>query len=117
MRKDERRCGNPATAVARGYPRGAQATRRARADDPGIRHGYAQEARVSLKMLKQGVRLSIRDNGRGFNQNVAKRAGHGLANMAARAQKIGGRFTILSKVNEGTRVVLDLPSEAADVHR
>ena len=82
-----------------------------------IRHGRAQEARVSLKMLKQGVRLSIRDNGRGFNQNVAKRAGHGLANMAARAQKIGGRFTILSKVNEGTRVVLDLPSEAADVHR
>jgi len=38
-----------------------------------IRHGSAQEARVSLTILKQGVRLSIRD-------------------MAARAQKIGGRF-------------------------
>jgi PAS domain S-box-containing protein len=82
-----------------------------------IRHGRAQEARVSLKMLKQGVRLSIRDNGCGFNQAAAKRAGYGLANMAARAKKIGGRFTILSKVNEGTRVVLDLPNEAADVRR
>lgn len=80
-----------------------------------IRHGRAQEARVSLKMLKQGVRLSIRDNGRGFNQNAAKKTGHGLANMAARAQKIGGRFTVLSKVNEGTRIVLDLPNEVADV--
>jgi len=77
-----------------------------------IRHGRAQEARVSLKMLKQGVRLSIRDDGRGFNLSAAKGAGHGLTNMAARAQKIGGRLTILSKVNEGTRVVLDLPNEA-----
>ena len=56
---------------------------------------------MSLKMLKQGVRLRIRDNGREFNPNVAKGVGHGLANMAARAKKIGGRFTVLSKENEG----------------
>ncbi|RPH77683.1 MAG: PAS domain S-box protein, partial [Nitrospiraceae bacterium] len=80
-----------------------------------IRHGRAQEARVSLKMLKQGVRLSIRDNGRGFNLDAAQGTGHGLGNMAARAQKIGGRFTVFSKVNEGTRIVLDLPNEASDV--
>ena len=80
-----------------------------------IRHGGAQEARVSLKMLKQGVRLSIRDNGRGFNPNVVKGVGHGLANMAARAKRIGGRLTVLSKENEGTRIVLDLPKEASNV--
>jgi PAS domain S-box-containing protein len=82
-----------------------------------IKHGHAQEARVSLKMLKQGLRLSIRDNGRGFKQGADRKTGHGLANMAARAQKIGGRFTVLSKVNEGTSIVLDLPNEAADVRR
>ncbi|THI90319.1 MAG: PAS domain S-box protein [Nitrospira sp. CG24A] len=76
-----------------------------------IRHGGAQEARVSLKMLKQGVRLSIRDNGRGFNQDTVKAGGYGLHNMAARAQKISGRFTVLSKENEGTRIILDLPKE------
>jgi PAS domain S-box-containing protein len=76
-----------------------------------IRHGGAQEARVSLKLLKQGVRLSIRDNGRGFNEDAVKGVGHGLANMAARAQKISGRFTVLSKENEGTRIILDLPKE------
>jgi PAS domain S-box-containing protein len=80
-----------------------------------IRHGRAQEATVSLKMLKQGVRLSIRDNGRGFNPKATKGAGHGLANMAVRARRIGGRFTVMSKVNEGTRIVLDLPKEATDV--
>lgn len=78
-----------------------------------IRHGRAQEATVSLKMLKQGVRLSIRDNGSGFNPDTAKGTGHGLSNMAARAQKIGGRFTVFSRINEGTRVVLDLPKEAS----
>jgi signal transduction histidine kinase len=82
-----------------------------------IRHGRAQEATVSLKMLKQGVRLSVRDNGRGFNLHVAKGIGYGLANMAARAKRIGGRFTILSKENEGTRIVLDLPKEAIDASR
>ena len=82
-----------------------------------IRHGHAQEATVSLKLLKQGVRLSVRDNGCGFDSAASKGIGHGLANMAARAQKIGGRFTVLSKTNEGTRVVLDLPKEAALAQR
>jgi PAS domain S-box-containing protein len=82
-----------------------------------IRHGRAQEATVSLKMLKQGIRLSVRDNGRGFNPKAATGTGHGLANMAVRARKIGGRFTVLSKMNEGTRIVLDLPKEASDVLR
>ncbi|MDP1945990.1 MAG: PAS domain S-box protein [Nitrospirota bacterium] len=82
-----------------------------------IRHGHAQEATVSLKLLKQGVRLSVRDNGCGFDSAASKGIGHGLANMAARAQKIGGRLTVLSKTNEGTRVVLDLPKEAAFAHR
>jgi|CXWL01.1.fsa_nt_gi PAS domain S-box-containing protein len=82
-----------------------------------IKHGHAQEARVSLKMLKRGVRLSIRDNGCGFNQDVAMGIGHGLANMAARAQKIGGRFTVFSKENVGTRIVLDMPDKASNVSR
>jgi PAS domain S-box-containing protein len=82
-----------------------------------IRHGRAQEARVSLKMLKQGIRLSIRDNGRGFDQTDVKKTGHGLRNMASRAKKIGGKLSVLSKVNEGTRIVFDLPKERSDASR
>jgi PAS domain S-box-containing protein len=82
-----------------------------------IRHGRAQEAMVSLKMLKQSIRLSIRDNGRGFNEGAVKGIGHGLANMEARAMKIGGRFALLSKENEGTRIILDLPKEVPGASR
>ncbi|MCX5723680.1 MAG: PAS domain S-box protein [Nitrospirae bacterium] len=78
----------------------------------GLRHSGAQEARVSLKMLKRGVRLSIRDNGRGFNPASVKGSGQGLINMAARAQKIGGRFTVFSSHKTGTHVLCDLPREA-----
>ncbi|MEI8014742.1 MAG: PAS domain-containing protein [Nitrospira sp.] len=75
-----------------------------------IKHGHAQEAKVSLKMLKQGLRLSIRDNGCGFNPERTNGAGYGLSNMAARAQKIGGRLSVLSKPSEGTSIILDLPA-------
>jgi len=37
--------------------------------------------------------------------------------MAARAQQLGGRLTIVSKRHEGTCIVLDLPNEAIDVRR
>lgn len=80
-----------------------------------IRHGHAQEARVSLKLLKQGVRLRIRDDGRGFSQDTVNAGGYGLRNMAARAQRLGGRFTVISRVKEGTNIVLDLPKEVSDV--
>jgi signal transduction histidine kinase len=59
-----------------------------------IRHGQELEVRVSLKRLKQGVRLNIRDNGRGLNPKAAKGTGHGLANMAASARKVRGWVTI-----------------------
>ena len=82
-----------------------------------VQHSHAQQATVSLTRLKQGIRLRIRDNGRGFTPKAAKRTGHGLKNMAARAQQLGGRLTIVSKRHEGTCIVLDLPNEAIDVRR
>ena len=80
-----------------------------------LQHSGAQEAMVSLKMLTGGIRLSIRDNGRGFNPAAVN--GHGLINMADRAQKIGGRCTVFSKIKKGTRVVFDLPKEVLNVRR
>ena len=82
-----------------------------------IRHGRAPEARVSLKMLKQGVRLSIRDNGRGFNPKAAKGIGHGLSNMAARTQRIASsagacHATLRSRGSGSVRHVSGVPERA-----
>ncbi len=37
--------------------------------------------------------------------------------MTDRAQKIGGRRSVFSKINEGMRVVLDLLNEVLNVRR
>ncbi len=77
-----------------------------------LRHSHARQTAVSLKMLKRGVRLTVRDDGVGFRPDRVRGVGHGLANMAARAEKIGGRLTIRSKPKHGTWVIFDLPKEA-----
>jgi PAS domain S-box-containing protein len=81
-----------------------------------LRHSHAQLTTVSLKMLKGGVRLTVRDNGVGFHSDRRRGGGYGLANMAARAEKIGGRFAICSKPRHGTRVIFDLPKEPPVAH-
>ena len=82
-----------------------------------LRHSRAPVITVSLTRLTQGIRLRIRDNGRGFTPKAVPGTGHGLGNMAARAQQLGGRLTIVSKRHEGTCIVLDLPNEVLDVRR
>lgn len=76
-----------------------------------LRHGQATKATVSLKRLAHSVRLSIRDNGRGFTPDGVQGVGHGLTNMAARAHKLGGRIAIRSSPECGARITFDLPQQ------
>lgn len=79
-----------------------------------FRHSHADKIALSLKCLNHAVRLSVIDNGVGFNPSTVRDTGHGLANMESRASKIGGTFTLLSKPRSGTKVLLDLPKRCAD---
>jgi signal transduction histidine kinase len=81
-----------------------------------LRHSKAKRTTVSFKQLAHSVRLSVTDDGIGFNPATAHGVGHGLTNMAARAQKIGGRFAVRSKPGYGTKILLDLPKETLYAH-
>jgi PAS domain S-box-containing protein len=76
-----------------------------------LRHAGATKTTVSLKSLSRSIRLTIADNGRGFNPASMHGAGHGLTNMEARARKVGGRIAIRSVPQQGTRITIDLPKE------
>ncbi len=76
-----------------------------------LRHSNARHIHVSVRRLKDRVRLAVKDNGRGFDPKAESGLGHGLVNMAARSRKIGAIFSILSKRRVGTRIVLDLIME------
>ncbi len=81
-----------------------------------LRHSGATRITVSLRSLIRSVRLAITDNGIGFNTSSTQGVGHGLANMAARAQKVRGVFTLESTPSNGTKVSLDLPKETTYAH-
>jgi signal transduction histidine kinase len=77
-----------------------------------LRHARADRGSLSLRVLKDCVRLTVQDNGIGFDPKKTTGVGHGLANMAARAERLGGKFVVLSKPRQGTRVVFEIPKEA-----
>ncbi|MDR4465659.1 MAG: PAS domain S-box protein [Nitrospira sp.] len=81
-----------------------------------LRHSQATQIVVSLQELVRTIRLTIRDNGIGFNTRSAQGVGHGLGNMAARAQKVRGSFTLQSKPWKGTKILLDLSKDGHHAH-
>lgn len=79
-----------------------------------IRHSQATRITLSLRQLIGSVRLTLTDNGIGFNPQLVCGVGHGLENMAARAHKAGGVFAVRSEPHRGTRVLLDLPKSTTN---
>lgn len=74
------------------------------------RHARAKKVDITLHCTAARVSLTIQDDGRGFDTtSEASRVGHGLANMLARAESLGGRFDITSFPGSGTTLELDLP--------
>lgn len=59
------------------------------------RHGKARRCTVALMPVGDVALFSIRDDGHGFNPGTAV-AGHGIANMRARAADLGARFDLRS---------------------
>lgn len=71
---------------------------------------YAQAKKVTIQMEKQdgNIEISVTDDGIGFN--TAIKGGIGLKNMRERAAEIGATLKILSEKNEGTQIILTIPT-------
>jgi signal transduction histidine kinase len=77
------------------------------------RHADATRVVIDLGATHGSLRLAIADDGRGFDPAATRGpAHHGLTNMRARAESMGGRLTITSRPGAGTRVVAELPIDA-----
>jgi signal transduction histidine kinase len=80
-----------------------------------VKHAGARHVRISLTYEPRGVRLSVKDDGRGFpvDPDFRTYAGHwGLLGMRERALQVRGRFGVRSAVGEGTEVGLFVPNHA-----
>lgn len=74
------------------------------------RHARAENVLIKLAEEAGVVSLQVRDNGIGFEAgNQAMMTGHGLANMRARAEELGGMVHIESHPGRGTAITFELP--------
>jgi len=73
-----------------------------------MRHSGADEVIVRLESTPDLLRITIRDNGSGFDPETAVRpTSLGLLSMRERASVIGATFTIVSRPGGGTAIVLE----------
>ena len=75
-----------------------------------IRHAAAREVRVTLRIDPPRARLSVADDGAGFDPEEAYQAGGlGLASIEERAGLLGGRCHIVSAPGTGTEIEVAVP--------
>ena len=74
------------------------------------RHANATRAVISIRMRDARVQVSIQDDGIGFSAAGQPR-GYGLANMEARAKRLGGALRVQSKKGAGTHVIAEFSLE------
>lgn len=79
-----------------------------------VKHSTAQEARVILTRIGDGIELCIEDSGMGFDSKFPPATGAlGLISMRERARLVGGQISIESQPANGARIRVQVPVRAA----
>lgn len=73
------------------------------------KHAQASEVDVNLNFEESAVRLSIRDNGVGFDPQALPEGGFGLIGMRERARLLGGEFAVQSERGKGMLIQATIP--------
>lgn len=76
-----------------------------------LRHARAHQVTVRLEGRGKGARLTVGDDGQGFDPGSVRSAGRhfGLVSMRDRAGAVGGRLSVRSAPGEGTVIELEVP--------
>jgi two-component system NarL family sensor kinase len=79
------------------------------------RHAHANEVHVTLARAGRHARLTIADDGAGFDVRGrrARSNGYGLAGMRERSALVGGRLVVRSRPGHGTQITVDVPLDQA----
>jgi two-component system, NarL family, sensor kinase len=82
-----------------------------------LRHAHARHASITIQYTREGLVVSVRDDGTGFSPEHASRTGRwGLCGMHERAALIGGRLELRSTPGSGTKLTAYLPVSHALGH-
>ncbi len=83
------------------------------------KHAQAKHVSVSFEQEPDQLVMTIEDDGRGFDLNVALndeqgRVGWGLLGIAERVALLNGRHQIITAPQQGTRIVVNIPLAQED---
>ncbi len=74
-----------------------------------LRHSKATQMELKLIRPSDSIRLSIRDNGVGFELDEGKHASYGIQSMKERVNEIGGTIHFITAPGKGTRIEIRVP--------
>ena len=76
-----------------------------------VRHSQATQVKVQVDASDTAVRVSVEDNGRGFDiDTVDEKGGMGLKVIRDRVEMLGGRIDIHSVIGQGTHISFQIPA-------
>jgi signal transduction histidine kinase len=82
-----------------------------------FRHASATSIEAEIIFGANELGLNVRDDGTGVSQDILQHGGvdkhYGLPGMKERAEQIGARFSIFSRVGAGTEIEVRVPSKVA----
>jgi two-component system sensor histidine kinase DegS len=80
------------------------------------RHSQATLTKVHLDLGEATVKVSVEDNGKGFDLETLKERGNmGIKVIRERAEMLGGYLEVNSLLGQGTRVLFQIPAAAPSV--
>jgi len=80
------------------------------------RHSQAVQVWVQIDASESDVKVSVDDNGKGFDANAGdEKGGMGLKVIRDRVEMLGGQMEIDSTVGKGTRVSFEIPATKTKV--
>ena len=81
-----------------------------------FKHAESRQIRISAAG-RNHFKISVTDDGRGFDPQCVRRGGLGLPGMRARVQALGGRLDIASAAGRGTTVTASFDLKPAEMNR
>jgi len=72
------------------------------------KYSEAKKVKIDFKIQDKMLNLTVVDDGVGFDVK-GKMKGIGITNMKARAERLGGRFSIDSSANNGVVLTASIP--------
>jgi signal transduction histidine kinase len=74
------------------------------------KHAWCNNVKVIISERDREIKITVQDDGKGFEAERIRQFGNGLVNMKHRIEQIGGTYEITSETGIGTKTKIEIPA-------